>query len=112
MKEKLKALISKVRSKKFALLGVASAAIVTNPMFASAATIESAKKAAEGTTSFVQNITKSIIPIVVVAMGVALLIGGQRARENVKEGAAFKIMGLILIFGAIVIGKTIGGWFS
>lgn len=111
MKEKLKTLISTVRGKKFALLGAVSAAVIANPTFASAATIESAKKAAEGTTNFVQNITKSIIPIIVVAMGVALLIGGQRAREGVKEGAAFKIMGLILIFGAIVIGKTIAGWF-
>jgi type IV secretory pathway VirB2 component (pilin) len=112
MKNKLILLWHKIQKAKYKLLGMATVMVMSSPVLSFAASsVESANKAAKGTTEYVGKITKAIIPIVVVAIGIALLIGGQRAREGVKEGAAYKIIGLILIFGALVIGQTIAKWF-
>ena len=113
MKNRLITFWHNLQNRKYAVLAMITVAVMSNPTLAFAAdsAVSSANKAAKGTTSFIGKITKAIIPIIVVAMGVALLIGGQRGRENVKEGAAYKIIGLILIFGALVIGQTIAKWF-
>jgi type IV secretory pathway VirB2 component (pilin) len=94
----------------FSAYVVASLALAgAAPVYADALS-NAATKAANGIRDSVVGALPWVVAIVLVCVGVVMLVFGQRKREEVKESAPERVVGVILICAAIPLAKMVVSW--
>jgi hypothetical protein len=80
-----------------------------SPVFADAIS-DAAKKGSEGFVETLQAALPYILTAVVAIVGVVLIIGGQRTKEDVKAEAPHKIIGVVLVMMAGGVAAAFIAW--
>lgn len=103
----------KIIVKSMGIMSIMTAFLIALTATVSADKIaDAAEGAAQGLQASAIGALKPLIVIVLVIVGLVFLIGSQRAKENQKETAWEKILGIALIICAVPIAGIIFGWFN
>ncbi|NLD50691.1 MAG: hypothetical protein GX660_26415 [Clostridiaceae bacterium] len=105
--------MSCITAKIIGVAALATAFIMTSPIYAYADKLEeAAHDAATGIESSGKGMAKWLVMGVLVVGGIILIIGGEKGKESVKSKAPWVIGGIALIMLAAGLATLFTGWFQ
>jgi len=74
--------------------------------------IDAAKKGGDSVLGTLQGLLPYLVPVIIAILGLVLIIGGERGKEDSKQKAPQIIIGIICVVMAGAITTTMIAWFK